>query len=221
VESNSDQLPFPVGVYGICDAGLAPARSLTDKAGRLLEGGVRVLQLRMKGLSDREALAVARDAVELCHRVRAQCLINDRVDLALLSGADGVHLGNDDLPPHAARKVLGPAAIIGATCRSLADVLRARESGANYAGLGPIFPTRTKRVDADLLGLAGLARVAAESPLPVVAISGIGLQNIAQVAACGAHAAAIASDLLLAPDIAERARLLAAAFAQGRRSIAA
>ena len=113
--------------------------------------------------------------------------------------------------------MLGPDAIIGATCRSL-DAIGAVAKVADYAGVGPVFPTRTKQVDAPLLGAGGLAEIARQSPLPVVAISGICLANIAEVARAGARCAAVASDLLLASDIAAHARLLREAFEGGLTS---
>ena len=183
-----------------------------EKASAVLAGGARVLQLRLKRAGVRDAVAVGRAVAERCRGLGAKLLVDDRVDVALACGADGVHLGDDDLAPEDARAVLGPSKIIGVTVRGLGGVLAARAAGADYAGIGPVFPTATKRVDAPPLGLERLAEIARQSPLPLVAISGIALCNIADVARAGVHAAAVVSDLLCAPDIAERARRLSAAF---------
>jgi len=209
-------LALPPGLYALCDDGVRPELPLEEKASRLLAGGVRVMQLRIKRAPARQALAAARNVVALCQAAGALCLVNDRADWALLSGAHGVHVGADDLPPEDARTLLGPGRLVGATVRNLEMARAAKAAGADYAGLGPVFPTTTKSVDAPPLGLEGLARIAAESPLPLVAISGIGLHNIEDVARAGVHGAAVASDLLAAPDIAERARSLAEAFERGR-----
>jgi len=207
---------LPPGLYAICDDGLCPELSLERKSELLLRGGVQVIQLRIKRAGSREALAAARRISSLCRDAAAMCLLNDRVDLALVAGAHGVHLGEDDLPPRRARALLGPEKIIGVTVRNLEQARAARDAGADYVGLGPVFPTATKRVDAPVLGIDAFERIARQSPLPTVAISGIGLSNIARVARAGAHGAAVASDLLTAADISARARALSAAFAGGR-----
>ncbi|MBX5482856.1 MAG: thiamine phosphate synthase [Myxococcaceae bacterium] len=214
---------LPEGLYALVDDGLRPDVPLVQKAKTVLDGGVRVMQLRMKSLPTREALAAAREIVALCRAHGAVCLINDRVDLALLTDADGVHLGDDDLPVEDARRLLGPRALIGRTVRNRADVVDAARVGASYVGLGPIFPTTTKTVAHAPIGIAGLEEVARNSPLPIVAIAGITLDTIAEVARAGAHGAAVGSDLLCARDVAERARSLGRAFDSGRaaRRIAA
>lgn len=206
---------LPRGLYVLCDDTLRPELSLGEKAAHLLAGGARVVQLRMKRTPMREALAWAREVVAACRYAGALCLVNDRVDLALLAGADGVHVGDEDLPPEAARELLGPGRLVGVTVRDVAGARAAREAGADYVGLGPVFGTTTKRVPAPVLGLGGFGAVVRESPLPVVGIGGVKLENIAALAATGAHGGAVASDALLAEDIAERVRHLAAAFDRG------
>lgn len=209
---------LPSGLYALCDDSVRPELPLVAKAQALLEGGVRVLQLRMKRTGGREAVVVAREIVERCHAVDALCIINDRVDWALLAGADGVHLGEEDLAPSDARTLLGPGRLIGVTVRTAEMAQVARAAGAGYVGAGPVFSTSSKTVSAPVMGTAALARLVVESPLPVVGIGGIGLANIGQVAATGAHGAAVLSDLLLSGDVAGRARALADAFAAGSRT---
>ncbi|MCY1031246.1 thiamine phosphate synthase [Corallococcus sp. BB11-1] len=209
--------PLPHGPYLLCDDSLRPELSLVEKAERLLAGGARVLQLRMKHTPPREALAAARAVVARCRQAGALCLLNDRVDLALLADAHGVHVGDEDLPPEAARELLGPGRLVGVTARGTQGARAALAAGADYVGVGPLFGTTTKQVQAPVLGLEAFKRVVAESPLPVVGIGGVGLANIARVAATGAHGAAVVSDALLAQDIAERVRLLAEAFDRGAR----
>ncbi len=173
------------------------------------------MQLRLKRSGEREAVRLARKVVALCRDRGAVCLINDRVDWALLSEAHGVHLGQDDLPVPEARQVLGPERFIGATVRNLRDIVRAKGEGADHVGLGPLFATATKEVSAVPLGLARLESITRRAPLPVVAIGGIGLPQMASVAEAGAHAAAVLSDLLGRQDIRAHARLLAEAFGEG------
>lgn len=207
--------PFPRGLYAVCDDSVRPELPLEDKAARLLDGGARVIQLRLKRTPMRDAVGVARSLNALCRERGAVLLINDRVDLCLLSGAHGVHLGDEDLPVPEARGLLPKDAIVGATVRDLEGARRAVAEGADYAGIGPVFLTTTKTVNAAPLGLDGLREIAAQSPLPLVAISGITLGNIAEVAATGVHNAAVISDALCAEDIAQRASALQQAFLAG------
>lgn len=207
---------LPRGPYLLCDDSVLPEVSLVDKAARLVAGGARVVQLRMKRTPVRDALAATRRVVALCRRAGALCLVNDRVDLALLADADGVHVGDEDVPAQDARALLGPGRLVGVTVRDGVGARAAHAAGADYVGLGPIFPTSTKQVPAPVLGLEVFAAVVRDSPLPVVGIGGVGLSNIASVAAAGAYCAAVVSDALLAEDITERVRRLAVAFEQGR-----
>ncbi len=208
---------LPRGLYALIDDGLRPEVPLLTKAQWALDGGAKTLQLRMKQTPLRQALAAARDVVRACRAKGAVCIINDRVDLALLCGADGVHVGDEDLPVEDARMLLGPERLVGVTVRGADGAKAAKEAGADHVGMGPIFVTTTKRVPHPPLGLQGLRREVARSPLPVVAIAGIGLANIREVAIAGAHAAAVGGDLLLAEAPAERARLLCQSFDEGLR----
>ena len=179
-------------------------------------GGAGVVQVRMKAAPAGAVLEAARAIVELS-RGRALVIVNDRADLAVLAGADGVHVGDEDLPTAEARRVVGPALLVGRSTRTLADGRAALAEGADHVGFGPMFSTRTKSIAEGPRGLAMLREVAAGLPAPVVAIGGITAETIGEVARAGAAAAAVIEDLLARGDVRARAALLSAAFAGGRR----
>ncbi len=200
------------GLYALVGGGDPLAQ-----AAQALDGGAAVLQLRVKELSDGELLRVATRLVALA-RGRALVIVNDRADLAVLAGADGVHVGEEDLPVAAARGVAGPDLLVGRSTRTLAEGLAALAAGADHVGFGPVFATTTKRIVEPPRGLALLAEVAGRLPAPVVAIGGIGLDTIGPVAAAGAAAAAVIGALFDDADPRQQAAALAAAFAAGRRA---
>lgn len=206
---------LPRGLYAVCDDGIRPDLSLPAQARLLVAGGVPAAQVRCKQLRGRAAWEAVRDAVAILRQGGVVALVNDRVDWALLADADGVHVGDEDLPPAEARAVLGRERLVGVTVRSAAGARAAAAAGASYVGLGPLFPTRTKAVPSPILGLERLQREVIDSPLPVVAIGGIGLESIADVARAGAHAAAVVSDLWTTGDVPARARMLHARFLLG------
>jgi thiamine-phosphate pyrophosphorylase len=180
-----------------------------------VEGGAGVVQVRMKSSPAGAVLDAAREIVALS-RGRALVLVNDRADLAVLAGADGVHVGDEDLPVDEVRRIVGPAMLLGRSTRTLAEGRAALASGADHVGFGPMFPTRTKEIAVAPRGLAGLREVAVARGAPVVAIGGITLETIGEVAGAGAAAAAVVEDLLSRGDVRERAALLAGRFAAGR-----
>ncbi|MGX6602817.1 thiamine phosphate synthase [Micromonosporaceae bacterium Da 78-11] len=157
--------------------------------------GPVVVQIRVK-TTDRDAYALTLAAVELCRPAGAICLVDDRIGVALAAGADGVHVGADDLPVAAARRVLGPAAVLGATCRTPAAARAAVADGATYLGVGPAFRTSTKDGLPPPIGPAGVAAVVAAVPgTPVIAIGGITVDRVAELDSYGVAAvAAIAAD---------------------------
>lgn len=203
-------LKLPRGLYGLVDDGVRPDVPVPTKARWAIEGGAAVIQLRLEQTPDRQALEWIREVVAMAGTVPV--IVNDRIDLCLVGQAAGVHLGADDLPVSVARRLLGPTTLIGATTRTLADIEQAAKEGADHVGLGPLFTTTTKQVNAPSLGLEGFEAIARRSPLPVVGIAGITLQTIGQVAKAGAHCAAVAGDLLNAADVVARARALKEAF---------
>jgi len=197
-------------------AGLYALVKAPEEARAAVAGGARVVQVRIKGAPAGEILDAARRIVGLA-RDRALVIVNDRADLALLSGADGVHLGDEDLPVPEARRLLGPDRLVGRTCRTLEEARAAIREGADHVGFGPIFASRTKPLGIPVRGLDALREVAGALGAPVVAISGIDLSNVAEVARAGAACAAVVDAIFGAGDPAANAARLAAAFEAGRR----
>ncbi len=172
-----------------------------------------VVQVRVEDdVSDREAYALAGRVVELCRGYGVPCLVNDRLDVALAVGADGAHVGADDLPVAVARRVLGPAAVIGATARDPGSARDAVEQGASYLGVGPAYPTRTKTGLPDPIGVDGVAAVAAAVPVPVIAIGGVTCARVPELAGAGAYGVAVVGAVCAAPDPGEATRDLLAAL---------
>jgi len=198
------------------DDGVRPDLTLAEQARMLAQAGVRVTQVRCKCSAGRAAWEAVREAVAVLRGSGVVALVNDRVDWALLSGADGVHLGDEDLPPAEARRLLGPGRLVGVTVRGAAGAREAAAAGASYVGLGPVFATRTKEVPAPVLGLERLRREVAESPLPVVAIGGIGLDTVTAVARTGVHGVAVLSDLWAGEGPVSRVEALQRGFLLGQ-----
>lgn len=180
-------------------------KALAEKA---ILGGADVIQFRQKTGTVRAKLVEALGVVEVCKQYGATTLIDDHLDLAQATGAHGVHLGQDDLPIHHARKVLGPDAIIGATASTHEDALRAEEQGASYIGFGPVFPTHSKANPQPVRGLNGLEAVCRAVSIPVIAIAGITPERIASVLDAGAHGVAVMTAVSLADAPQEAAAAL-------------
>lgn len=159
----------------------------------VLQAGCRMIQFREKRLPLSTQVEVASQMNEACHNAGALFLINDRLDLALAIGADGVHLGQDDLPVALARRTLGPTAVIGATCETGAEARIAEEAGADYIGTGPVYATPSKADAGEPYGPAVVTRVSGATRLPVVGIGGIGLGGAALVIEAGASGVAVIS----------------------------
>lgn len=189
------------GLYAIIDNSLKPSISNIEMARKVLDGGARILQLRGKGLSSRKLLEEARDIRELTRKAGALFILNDRVDIALLSNADGVHLGQDDLPIAEARKTLGKDKVIGISTHDIEQAVKAEQEGANYIGFGPIFETKTKADAEKAKGLQTLREVKKSVNIPVVAIGGINLENVVDVISAGADAVAVISAIVKADNI--------------------
>lgn len=177
-------------------------------AEQAVSGGADTVQFRAKEMDMRTMIHEAGAVVEVCRAGGAIAIINDRVDIALAVRADGVHLGADDMPVALARELLGPDAIIGATVRDGEGAIAAARDGASYVGLGPVFGTASKKVDHPPLGLEGVERVAHISPIPIIAIAGISLDNAASVIHAGAYGVAVLGAVALADNPANVVRML-------------
>lgn len=211
----SFRVPSPL--YALADTLDRPDLSYPAVAERLCAGGARLLQLRVKRRPSRDFLSNALAVGRICRGYGATFIVNDRLDVALAAGADGVHLGQDDLPLPAARRLCGPAKIVGVSTHSVAQALAAQAAGADYVGFGPLFDTTSKTTGYPPRGLDRLAEVCDRLAIPVVAIGGITTARAPTALAAGAAAVAMIGELVLAPDVARRtADVLAALAAHAR-----
>jgi thiamine-phosphate pyrophosphorylase len=201
-------------IYAITDASLSLGRSVEEVAGALLQAGVRVIQYREKekksGLMLEECLRLR----AMTREAGAAFIVNDHVDVAVLCQADGVHVGQEDLPVAAVRSLVGPQRWIGVSTHSPEQAAKAAADGADYIGVGPIYATQTKKDVCKPVGLGYLEHIAATHPsLPFVAIGGVKRHNIGELASRGALCCCLVSELVGAPDIAQRVRELREAMA--------
>ena len=195
-------------IYLVTDDGCLQGRALIDCVCEALEGGVTLVQYRAKTASSAEMYAEALQLKALCDSFNVPLIINDRLDIAMAVGAAGVHLGQDDLPCAAARKILGEDYIIGVSAHNPAEAKAALQSGADYLGCGAVFGTATK-ADVKKLGTEGLTAICREKGLPVVGIGGVTADNYREVRAAGADGAAIVSGILAQSDIRATVRAIA------------
>ena len=195
-------------LYLVTDRGLAKGRSTLDIVGAAVSGGVTCVQLREKECSTREFIEEALAVKDFLKARGVPLIINDRVDVALAVGADGVHLGQTDMPLEAAQKILGDSMIIGISAESLEDAVEAEKGGADYLGVSPIFATPTKTDTAPPLGLEGLRAIRRAVNLPLVGIGGLNQDNAADVIRSGGDGVAVVSAVVSAGDPAAAARNL-------------
>jgi len=195
------------GLCVILDRGLLGGRDIAPVVRELLDAGVRWIQFRDKRPTREEAAADAARVARMCGAAGAALVINDRVPLVLSGCGDGVHLGQGDMPVGEARRLLGAGKIIGCSAHCIEEARRAEAEGADYLGVGAVFPTATKP-DAALVGLEGLARICRGVRIPVIAVGGIGRGNLGEVFASGAAGIAVASAVLGAADPGAAAREL-------------
>jgi thiamine-phosphate pyrophosphorylase len=184
-----------------------PALAVLDQ---VLAAGVRLVQLREKDLEGRDLYELALEYRRRTESAGALLIIDDRLDIALAAGADGVHLGQRDLPVAAARRI-APEVIVGASTHSLEEALAAQAAGAGYINIGPIFPTATKP-DAVFLGVEAISRIAPHLTIPWTTMGGINQANVALAVARGARHPAVMSAVTAAPDVLAAARALRAAI---------
>jgi len=197
---------FPSPLYTIADTLGRLELSFVEITEKLCAGGAKILQLRAKDLPSRDFLVLAQEVRKICRRSGCLLIVNDRADIALTIDADGVHVGQEDLPLKAARKVLGPNKIIGVSTHDLQQARAAEHDGADYVGFGPMYGTTTKATGYTARGLDQLREIRAMVRLPIVAIGGITTERALATLTAGADAVAMISDLILAKNIIAKVR---------------
>lgn len=198
-----------IGVFHVLtDTCLQTRFSHLELAELAIAGGADTIQFRQKEGSTREMIRLAEDMQALCKRAGVAFIVNDRVDVAIASRADGVHLGQDDFPIPLARKLLGDEALIGGSAGNLEEARKAFREGADYIGFGPVYPTSSKEDAGPAAGVGLLKQIVEGVSLPVVAIGGIGRDNAPAVLRAGAHGFAVISAVCCQADPVEAARCL-------------
>jgi len=210
------RLPSPL--YAILDRSVAGGRELPGLLEAVLAGGGRLIQLREKTMSLAELFPLAQHLARRCREVGALFIVNDRADLALAAGADGLHVGQDDLPAREARALLPPPMILGVSTHDAVQARRAVADGADYVAVGSIFPTSSK-AGFQLVGPELIRRVRPEVPVPLVGIGGITADNAPAVLAAGADAVAVISALCAAPDPEAATRAFLGRISAGPRPV--
>lgn len=196
-------------LYAVTDRAWVGRQTLPEQVEAALKGGATCVQLREKELDGAAFLEEAKVLAALCRRYGVPLIINDNVEVALASGADGVHVGQDDLTVEQVRCLAGDRLIVGVSAHSVEQALAAQAGGADYLGVGAVFTTATKS-DAHVLPRETLAAICRAVDIPVVAIGGIGEDNLLQLAGTGVDGAALVSAIFSAPDIEGQCRKLRA-----------
>ncbi len=201
-------------LYVVTDPVLAGARGVVDTVRAAIQGGTTIVQLRDKTAETRALVEQARALRSVCTAHGVPLVINDRIDVALAAGADGVHVGQSDMPLAEARRLLGPGAIVGVSVRTIEELRDAERDGASYVAANGVWATPTKTDLGRPLGLEGLRALVQASKLPLVAIGGIQESNAADIASAGAAGIAVVSAVMQASDPEAASRRLRAAFAR-------
>lgn len=186
--------------YLVTDSDILRGRDFYNSIEEALKGGVTMLQLREKNASGKEFLEKAIKLRELTKKYNVKFIINDRVDIAMLCDADGVHVGQSDIPANKVRELIGEDKIVGVSARTVEEALTAKENGADYLGVGAMFTTRTK-LDAKSVSIEKLKEIQEVIKLPVVAIGGLSLSNIYKLKECNVDGYAVVSAILGAENI--------------------
>jgi thiamine-phosphate pyrophosphorylase len=194
------------GLYFVTDRGLCGRNPLEEVVVQAVKGGAAYVQLREKDVSTRFFVEEAKRIKKLLEQYRVPLIINDRVDIALACGAEGVHIGQEDMPYEIVRKLMGKKAIIGLSVETWEDVKAGQKMDVNYIGVSPVFSTPTKTDTKGAWGLEGLAKIKAFSRHPLVAIGGINESNVSDVVKAGADCIAVASAICASPDSEAAAR---------------
>ncbi|SFD95774.1 thiamine phosphate synthase [Thermophagus xiamenensis] len=191
---------FDLRLYLVTDRDLALGRPLTDVVEKALKGGVTMVQLREKKATTRRFLQEVMDVKKILQPYNTPLIVNDRVDIALATDADGVHLGQSDMPWQMARKILGPEKIIGLSIESIEQLEEANSADIDYIGISPVFTTPTKKELEKGLGIPGTREIASQSRHPAVAIGGINIENVKDVMATGVDGISVVSAICSASD---------------------
>ena len=200
-------LPEMLTLYAITDRGCLRGRDLAEQVELALQGGVTCVQLRDKELDTDELVQEARVLAEICHRYGAPLIINDDYRAAMLSGADGVHVGIEDASVSEIRRIAGEELIIGATAKTVEQARAAQKMGADYLGVGAVFPSPTKK-NAIRITPDDLRAITASVKIPVTAIGGITADNVKEISGCGHRGIAVVSAVFAADDVKAAAELL-------------
>jgi thiamine-phosphate diphosphorylase len=188
-------------LYLVTDSRLHKGYSVLDQVRLALQGGIRIIQLREKELTERDFIKLASEALKLTRSYNAFLIINDSVEIARAAGADGLHLGQEDMSLKEARKILGNDIVIGVSVKTIEETLQAQHDGADYVAVNGVFPTATKEDLGYLPGLEGVTMIRRAAGLPVIGIGGINLQNCCSVIEAGAHGIAVVTAITMSDDI--------------------
>ena len=195
-------------LYFIADFESSKGKDLVWIVEKAVKGGATVVQLRAKSISTREFLDISMKIHSFLKKKRVPLIINDRIDIALALDADGVHLGQKDMPLQIARKILGKEKIIGISVNNIEEAMEAENNGADYLGVGPVFPTTTKPDVRAPLGIEGLRKIREKIKIPIIAIGGINKSNVHEVYSTGVDGIAVVSAIILSPDPCQAAEKL-------------
>jgi thiamine-phosphate pyrophosphorylase len=204
-------------VYLVTDRKLCPGGDIPGTVEKALDGGVRAVQLREKDLPGGELFRLAERMRRITEGYGARLLINDRADVAMAVGADGVHLGVLSIPPREARRLLGPNASIGCSAHNAEELREAEEGGADFVTFGPVYPTPSKGPFGPPVGISALSSACRTAGIPVFAIGGVGTGNLEEVVRAGSFGIALISGIVAAPDPRAAAAALTGYFARGPR----
>ncbi len=205
-------------LYLVTDRKLMSSSTIEESVTQAILGGCTLVQLREKDCSSKEFYETALKVREVTTRLGVPLIVNDRVDIALAVEADGVHVGQTDLPADVVRRIIGPDKVVGVSVGNVFEALAAVEAGADYLGVGALYATGTK-TDAGITGLDELQRIRAATQLPIVAIGGINKETVPHFQGIGIDGLAVVSAIVAQPDVAEAAQELKALFLERRNKV--
>jgi thiamine-phosphate diphosphorylase len=188
-------------LYLVTDSRLHKGYSVLEQVELALQGGIRIIQLREKELTEKDFIRLSSEALKLTRAHKAFLIINDSVEVMRATGADGLHLGQGDMPLAEARKILGNDVVIGVSVKTVEEALQAEQDGADYVAVNGIFPTATKEDLGYLPGLEGVTKIGQATELPVIGIGGINLRNCCSVIDAGADGVAVVTAITMSDDI--------------------